>query len=72
VAWSGDDAAYQDFVSRYGLGFDNVQDDDGIVFARFTVLSQPAWAFVSSDGTLDVVSGVLDEADLLARLDSMT
>jgi hypothetical protein len=68
IAWSGDDAAYAAFVDRHGLTFPNAVDDSGDVFAAFGVTGQPAWVFVSSDGSLDVEPGALDADELAARL----
>lgn len=58
------------FVDRHDLSFTNVDDRDGVVFERFGVPGQPAWAFVAQDGTVTTHIGALDDADLAAALDS--
>lgn len=39
----------QDFVDKYSLGFPQVNDADGALWARFGVPAQPAWAFVDGE-----------------------
>ena len=64
VAWSGTDASYRDFVDRHGLTFANLDDSSGEVYRRYGVAGQPAWAFISRDGTVNVELGGHFEADL--------
>ncbi len=69
---SGDPAAMADFVAD--VGFDNetnVADLSGDIWARFEVTLQPAYAFVDDSGTVEIVSGPLDEDDLGARIDAL-
>ncbi len=61
----------QGFVDRHGLTFPQANDDDGAVFAKFGVPYQPAWAFVSRDGQVDVHQGALGEGDLAAKLQAL-
>lgn len=64
VAWVGDDASFQDFVDEHGLTFPQISDDPGDVFLRFEVPSQPAFAIVDADGSVELVQGAVDEATL--------
>jgi hypothetical protein len=68
VSWYGSDASMQDFEDRHGLSFPSLRDDDGSLFAHFGVINQPAWVFVSADGTVDLVPGAMDEDELSERL----
>ncbi|OHV03907.1 protein disulfide oxidoreductase [Mycobacterium talmoniae] len=64
--------ALQEFVGKYHLdGFTELADTDATVWAKFGVTRQPAYAFVSRDGGVDVVKGSLPEADLTARVQAL-
>jgi len=72
VAWNGTDESMSDFVARHALSFANVRDENGEIFARFEVSSQPAWVFVASDGTVTRARGVLSDErldDIVSTLD---
>ena len=56
VAARSDVAAMQAFASRYNLGFTNLNDADGSLWARFGVPWQPAYLFVKADGTSTFVN----------------
>ncbi len=45
-------------------GFEHAIDDDGSIWQRFGVVSQPAFAFIARDGTVETFSGSLPPADL--------
>ncbi|MGV0626454.1 redoxin domain-containing protein [Mycolicibacter minnesotensis] len=61
------------FVDRHGVnGFTELADTDSAVWARFGVTRQPAYAFISPDGHVEVVTGSLPEAELNRRLDALT
>ena len=64
MSWYGSDASMQDFEDRHGLTFKSLRDDDGSLFAHFGVVNQPAWVFVSADGTPDLVPGAMEEDEL--------
>jgi len=64
VAWNGTETAMQGFISDTGITFDNISDGGGVIFERFGVPYQPAWAFVARDGTTTVRIGVLSEEEL--------
>ena len=61
----------QEFEDRHGLTFPSLRDSDGSLFAHFGVTNQPAWVFVSADGTADVVPGALAEDELAERLQAL-
>lgn len=46
----------------------HVVDEDGRIWSDFGVVSQPAFAFVHSDGTFETVAGTLSDEDLDARV----
>jgi hypothetical protein len=71
VAWNGSESAMNDFVAQYGISFPTVVDQEGAVFARFGVPYQPAWTFVSRDGTFDTSLGALSDTELADRLSAL-
>lgn len=71
MAWNGSDGSMQDFVDRHGLTFANLRDGNGEIFSGFGIFSQPAFAFIGADGSVDVHVGALSEADLDDRLASL-
>ena len=69
---SPDPDAMADFVDDVGFGdFTNVADLSGDVWSRFAVTYQPTYAFVDDSGTVEMVSGPLDKADLGERIDAL-
>lgn len=65
--------AMQEFVDKYHVdGFTELADTDATVWAKFGVTHQPAYAFVTEDGSVDVVKGSLPESDLAARVQALT
>lgn len=64
MAWYGSDDDFQSFVDEYGLGFTQLSDPDGEVFARFGVASQPAVAIVDAAGAVTVLQGATDGGEL--------
>jgi thiol-disulfide isomerase/thioredoxin len=72
VAGRGEVAAMQDFVADTGTGeLRHVVDDDGSVWTRFGVISQPAFVFVSSTGTTESFAGSLDREQLRTVVDEL-
>lgn len=72
VAGLDEVSAMQEFVDKYPVdGITNLADTDGTVWAKFGVTQQPAWAFVSADGGVDVVRGELSEPDLTERITTL-
>ena len=61
----------QDFVNDNGLSFTNINDAAGEVFARFNVPYQPAWVFISKDGTVTTKIGVLSDLELEQELNRL-
>jgi thiol-disulfide isomerase/thioredoxin len=66
-------AAMQQFVAEYPVkGFSHLADTDGAVWAKFGVTYQPAYAFVTSDGSIDVVGGSLSPDELNKRVTALS
>jgi len=64
--------AMKEFVSKYKMdSFTHLADLDASVWRRFGVTTQPAFAFISADGSVDVVKGTLSEQDLAARVGTL-
>ncbi len=72
VAWSGNPQDYGYFVERHELTFANLDDTSGDIFEHFGVAGQPAWAFISQDGTSDIVLGALSEEELEQQIQKLT
>jgi thiol-disulfide isomerase/thioredoxin len=65
--------AMQSFVTAYGMGgFTHLADLDGSIWQRFGVTQQPAYAFISADGSVDVVKTRVSAAELDSRLAQLT
>lgn len=65
--------AMQGFVQRYDLkSFQHIADTDTVVWKRFGVTAQPAYAFIDANGKVDVVTSQLSEQDLRQRLSKLT
>jgi thiol-disulfide isomerase/thioredoxin len=64
--------AMQNFVAKYQLGFfPHLADVNASVWRHFGVTAQPAYAFVSIDGSVDVVKNGLSEPDLARRVGTL-
>lgn len=73
VAGLDETPAMQQFVDRYPVGdFTHLADVDGEVWTKFGVTQQPAFAFVDSDGNVDVVRGTLSEPELAERVSALS
>ncbi|SFB47490.1 Thiol-disulfide isomerase or thioredoxin [Amycolatopsis marina] len=71
AAQDGPDAM-RDFVDQYGVGnFQHLEDENADIWRRFGITYQPAYAFVSADGTVDVVKDRLSEEDLNSRVEQL-
>ena len=56
------------FVADTGISnFTQLADPDAEVWSVFGVASQPAFAFISADGSIDVVQGSLGKDEILER-----
>ena len=72
VAAQDEVAAMQDFVRKYDLGsFTHIADTDAAVWRRFGVTYQPAYAFISADGTIETETDQLEKDELLARVGAL-
>ncbi|MFI7677400.1 protein disulfide oxidoreductase [Actinophytocola sp. NPDC049390] len=73
VAAQDEVGAMRDFVRKYDLGsFTHIADTDAAVWQRFGVTYQPAYAFVSADGTVETETSQLEKDELLARVDALS
>lgn len=60
------------FIDRHDLdAFPHLVDDDGSLWARFGVVSQPSWLFVNDDGTTWSLFGGLGEDGLQGEIDKL-
>lgn len=61
--------AMRRFIEKFGLGaFPHIADTDAGVWKRFGVVEQPAHAFISADGTVEVELKPLSTNALLERV----
>ena len=58
------EGAIQGFVDTFALPFPNTVSEDGSLWARFGVVAQGEWIFVSRDGTARTVPYDLDQVHL--------
>ena len=69
VAGLGEEADMAEFVESTGTdGITHIIDEDGTIWSGFGVAGQPAFSFLSPDGTHETHPGTLSEADLDARV----
>jgi thiol-disulfide isomerase/thioredoxin len=69
VAAQDEVPAMQEFVRKYDLGsFPHLADTDAAVWKRFGVVEQPAHAFITADGTVEMVLKQLPTNELLDRV----
>jgi thiol-disulfide isomerase/thioredoxin len=60
--------AMRKFVEQYKLGgFAHLADTDLAIWKRFGVVEQPAYAFISKDGKVEVVTDRVSKDDLMRR-----
>lgn len=72
VAGRSDLDAIQEFIEVLPVeGFDHVVDEDGSLWASYGILSQPAFAFLNDDGTVDTHNGALGETALSDKIDTL-
>lgn len=73
VAGLADVPAMKEFVEKYPVdAFTEIADTDGQVWTKFGVTQQPAYAFVTADGRVDVVRGQMSEPDLTERVKALS
>jgi hypothetical protein len=53
------------------LTFDNLDDTAALIFSEYDIPSQPAWAFVKQDGTLETRMGVVPQDELVNLLENL-
>lgn len=74
VAGHSDVAAEQNFVSKYGLRFTNLNDADGSIWARYNVPWQPAYVFYRADGSSTFVNNptsAMSQQELADRVSAL-
>lgn len=60
------------FIERHGVdGFEHLVDEDGSLWARFGVITQPTWIFIDDSGETRTVVGGLGEDGLHDELDRL-
>jgi thiol-disulfide isomerase/thioredoxin len=75
VAARSDAGAMQNFVDKYHLGFTNLNDTDGSIWARYDVPWQPAHVFYRADGTSTFVNNptsAMPQQELADRVSALT
>lgn len=73
VAGRGEVDAMEAFVSDTGTeGLTHIVDDSGDIWTSYGVVAQPAFAFISADGSVEVVAGALGEDALVEKLDALS
>ena len=75
VAARSDTGAMQNFVDKYQLGFTNLNDADGSIWARYGVPWQPAYVFYRSDGSSTFVNNptsAMPQQELAERVAALT
>ena len=52
--------AIRGFVDSYQVdGFEHIIDEGGVIWERYGVFSQPAFAFINDDGTVETKIGAM-------------
>jgi thiol-disulfide isomerase/thioredoxin len=75
VAARSDPGAMQNFADKYHLGFTNLNDADGSIWARYDVPWQPAYVFYRPDGTSTFVNNptsAMPQQELADRVSALT
>ena len=64
VAALDTEESMQNFVANTGIDgvFPNINDGDGDVWAAYGITSQPAFVFLSADGTTETTGGLGEDA----------
>lgn len=72
VASRGGVGEMEGFVADTGTdGLAHLADESGSIWSDFGVVTQPAYAFVDDDGSVEVVVGALGEAALTDRMTAL-
>ncbi len=75
ISTRADVSAMQGFVSKYNLNFTNINDADGSIWAQFNVPWQPAYVFLSADGSSSFVNNptsAMSQQELTDRVLALT
>lgn len=65
-------AAMQDFAAKHRIdAFTNLNDEKAAIWAKFGVTYQPAFAFISADGKVEVVKDTMSAAELSGKLEAL-
>lgn len=73
VPGRGADADMQRFINDTGTGsITHVADFGGEIWTNFGVFAQPAFAFITTDGEIEVFVGSLGERALVERIEALT
>ena len=71
MAWNGTNDSYLNFIDRHSLTFDNLDDTAALIFSEYDIPSQPAWAFINQDGTIETSFGVSPQDELVNLLENL-
>lgn len=72
VAGRDDLKDMEGFVSEFGVGgFEHIADENGEIWARYGVTSQPAFAFVNNDGSSETLISSLGLDGLTERVEAL-
>jgi len=72
VAGRGDLSGMQGFVADTGVeSMNHIADVEGVLWSQFGIISQPALVFISADGDVDVVNGVLGQDQIRDTIDTL-
>ncbi|MGI9603805.1 MAG: redoxin domain-containing protein [Acidimicrobiales bacterium] len=72
VSSRDDLGAMEEFVSTYGVSeFPHIADDDTSIWADFGVTSQPAFAFINDDGSVEVSISSFGEDGLTEKANAL-
>ena len=64
--------AMKDFVTRYHTGsFTNIADTNAALWQRFGITEQPGYAFISPQGTVEIVKTPMEDDELAAKVDQL-
>lgn len=73
VAGRDDVSEMVDFVTNNGVGdFEHIADENGVIWQEFGVRSQPAFVFISADGSSETLSGGLGYDGLVERIEALS
>lgn len=73
VAGRDDLSPITDFIETFGVGaFEHAVDDDGAIWAEYSITTQPAFVFMNDDGTATTHVGPLGVDGLTAAVAELT